>query len=202
MNTNQVFALAAIFQSAFLVHKLAETGTSDLRARNPLIHSIFQTTPDTLADVYDGEQNLVPGLSLLASGVQTVAPQVRLYFAGIIALERSLSRNEKFSTLLGAGIENTASRLQHFDLGHENILASLADLYTQTLSQLTPRIMIRGDQNLLSQDRIVNEIRSLLLAGVRAAMLWRQYGGSRWRLLFGGSKIRTTAQSLMLELNR
>lgn len=200
MDRNQVFALAAIFQSASLVHRLAESGTSDPRARNPLIHSIFQTAPENLADVYDGEQNLAPGLTLLAKGVQAAPPQVRLYFAGIIALERSLSRSSETLTHLAAGIENSATRLDHFELDHENILASLADLYTQTLSLLTPRIMIRGDQNLLSQDRIVNEVRTLLLAGVRAAMLWRQYGGNRWRLLFGGAKIRTTAQSLLLEL--
>jgi high frequency lysogenization protein len=31
---------------------------------------------------------------------------------------------------------------------------------------------------------IANRIRACLLAGVRAARLWRQVGGSRWQLIF------------------
>ena len=35
-----------------------------------------------------------------------------------------------------------------------------------------------------SHDAIVSEIRAILLAAVRSAVLWRQLGGSYWDLLF------------------
>ena len=45
--------------------------------------------------------------------------------------------------------------------------------------------MVNGEHTYLSNDEIAAQIRALLLAGIRAAILWRQSGGSRWRLLFG-----------------
>jgi high frequency lysogenization protein len=72
---------------------------------------------------------------------------------------------------------------------HPNLLAHLADIYSRTLSQLQPRIMVRGESNYLQNPDNQNRIRSLLLAGVRAAWLWRQVGGNRWKILFGRHKL-------------
>jgi high frequency lysogenization protein len=44
---------------------------------------------------------------------------------------------------------------------------------------LSPRIMVNGDPAHLNNPENANRIRALLLAGIRAAMLWRQSGGGR-----------------------
>lgn len=64
------------------------------------------------------------------------------------------------------------------------MVARLADIYSNTISQLCSRIMIKGDQAHLSNVDNAAKIRALLLAGIRAALLWRQAGGDRWKLIF------------------
>ncbi|MNO05884.1 putative lysogenization regulator [compost metagenome] len=45
--------------------------------------------------------------------------------------------------------------------------------------------MVQGNPHYLGQAGVVDEIRALLLAAVRSAVLWRQMGGSLWDFLFG-----------------
>jgi high frequency lysogenization protein len=44
--------------------------------------------------------------------------------------------------------------------------------------------MVQGNPHYLGQPGVVAEIRAILLAAVRAAVLWRQVGGSYWDFLF------------------
>ena len=44
--------------------------------------------------------------------------------------------------------------------------------------------MVQGNPHYLGQPGVVSEIRALLLAAVRSAMLWRQLGGNQWQFLF------------------
>ncbi len=64
------------------------------------------------------------------------------------------------------------------------MLASLGGLYADTISHLKPRVMVQGNPHYLGQAGVVAEIRALLLAAVRSAVLWRQLGGSYWDFLF------------------
>jgi high frequency lysogenization protein len=45
-------------------------------------------------------------------------------------------------------------------------------------------VMVQGNPHYLGQPGVVAEIRAILLAAVRAAVLWRQLGGSYWDFLF------------------
>jgi high frequency lysogenization protein len=80
---------------------------------------------------------------------------------------------------------------------HPNLLANLADIYSRTLSTLQPRIMVRGEPLYLNNPDNQNRIRTLLLAGIRAAWLWRQVGGSRWKILFGRNRLLATANEYL-----
>ncbi|KRG72916.1 DUF489 family protein, partial [Stenotrophomonas pavanii] len=71
------------------------------------------------------------------------------------------------------------------DSGDPDGLASLGGPYAETISRLKPRVMVQGNPHYLGQAGVVAEIRALLLAAVRAAVLWRQLGGSYWDFLFG-----------------
>ncbi len=64
------------------------------------------------------------------------------------------------------------------------MVKALAEIYTSTVSTLTPRIMVQGEPGILQATESRDMIRALLLAGMRAAVLWRQCGGSRIRLIF------------------
>jgi high frequency lysogenization protein len=49
----------------------------------------------------------------------------------------------------------------------------------------------------LKDDENQHRIRALLLAGIRAAWLWRQVGGSRWRVLFGRTALLEAAREYL-----
>ncbi|NJN52070.1 MAG: lysogenization regulator HflD [Gammaproteobacteria bacterium] len=53
----------------------------------------------------------------------------------------------------------------------------ISAIYQSTLSTLSRRIQVRGVPALLAQDSVAAKVRTLLLAAVRAAWLWRQLGG-------------------------
>jgi high frequency lysogenization protein len=57
--------------------------------------------------------------------------------------------------------------------------------------------MVRGEPNYLQNPDNQNRIRALLLAGIRAAWLWRQMGGNRWRILFGRQQFLDAAQTYL-----
>ena len=61
-----------------------------------------------------------------------------------------------------------------------NVLNALGGLYADTVSHLRPRVMVQGNPHYLGQAAIVSEIRAVLLAALRSAVLWRQLGGSLW----------------------
>ena len=64
----------------------------------------------------------------------------------------------------------------------------IAELYSKTISTISPRIVVNGKPQYLQVDRTVNWIRTLLFAGLRSAVLWRQLGGGRFSLMFGRKK--------------
>ena len=63
---------------------------------------------------------------------------------------------------------------------HPDVLAALGALYADTVSKLRPRVMVQGNPHYLGQAGVVAEIRAVLLAALRSAVLWRQLGGSLW----------------------
>ena len=82
------------------------------------------------------------------------------------------------------------------------MVACLAETYSETVSTLSPRIMVTGEPNLLNRPEIANRIRALLLAGMRAAVLWHQCGGGRLKLLFQARKTVEQARQLLAEIGR
>ena len=67
---------------------------------------------------------------------------------------------------------------------HPDVIAGLGSLYADTVSTLRPRVMVQGNPHYLGQAGVVAEVRALLLAALRSAVLWRQNGGSLWDFAF------------------
>jgi len=115
----------------------------------------------------------------------------------LLRLERVLAGRSKLIEAISSGVEEARAKLDHFSLLHSNLLAHLADIYSRTISQLPPRIMVQGDPHFLQLPDNQNRIRALLLAGVRSAWLWRQVGGSRWKILFGRRELLLAARDYL-----
>ena len=56
--------------------------------------------------------------------------------------------------------------------------------------------MIKGEQAHLEEATTVAKIRALLLAGIRAAVLWKQSGGNRFTLLLSRKALIAEAEKL------
>ena len=65
-----------------------------------------------------------------------------------------------------------------------------------SISTLGKRIQVTGNPELLQQSRVADEIRSLLLGGVRFAWLWHQLGGRRWHLILRRRALLTALKAL------
>jgi len=57
--------------------------------------------------------------------------------------------------------------------------------------------MVQGKPEYLNTPTNANRIRALLLAGMRAAVLWRQLGGNRLKLLWTRRGIVERAEALL-----
>lgn len=185
MKEARVIALAALFQSAGLVRSLATEGDCDPAALETCMASVFRLESESAAAVYGGIGNLRDGLRTLIEqidGGRRDPALLRLVFS-ILRLERSLARHPAALALLEDGLRGMQRQLLHFGPTHPNLLARAADLYAENLSALHPRVMVVGNPLYLHQPAHVQRIRALLLAAVRAAVLWRQLGGRRWHLL-------------------
>lgn len=200
---NQTLALAGIAQACFLVRQLATTGNADQTAFTASIGSLLKIDAASVEDVFGDLGGLRIGLEQLDKQLTSrlvANPEQARYAAQLIYLQKQLSKQTNMLQNIRSGIERAQAQAEHFGILHQNVLANLADLYHSTLSTLQPRIMITGDQHYLGDQVTVNKIRTLLLAGIRATLLWRQCGGSRWHLLLFRSKLQQEAQSLLSQI--
>ena len=110
--------------------------------------------------------------------------QVTKYVIGMLALEKKLTTNGSALNMLGERINQVQRQLAHFEIDDNSVLSNLNAIYKDLISNLGPKIQVNGNPSYLQQEHTQHKIRALLLAGVRAAVLWRQIGGKRRQLLF------------------
>ena len=199
--TDTTLALAGIIQAAKLVQEIAYHGAADQTVFRTCISSLFETSPENTASVYGGANGVRKGLVLLSEqlGDQQQKRDMELtkYVISVMHLERKLVRKPDMLEVLARGIEKAREQIRYFSLTHENVIASLADLYVNTISTLSPRIIVNGEHSFLSDPDNANKVRALLLAAIRSAVLWRQCGGNRLQLLLSRAKIIQTADRIL-----
>lgn len=201
--TNQTIALAGIAQAAALVQQLATTGAANSTAFEASIRSLFTSDEHGVANVFGGLSGLKLGIEQLneqMSGLKIANPEQARYAASLVFLENQLSKQPDMLKTIFTGIERAQAQSEHFGLVHENVLANLSSIYQSTISTLQPRIMVNGEQEYLSKSSVADKIRACLLAGIRAAILWRHCGGARWKFLFYRKKIQDELQNLLQQL--
>ncbi|WP_303903191.1 high frequency lysogenization protein HflD [Thiohalomonas denitrificans] len=199
--TDRTLALAGIFQAVYLVDQVARRGSANPAAFETSIRSLFATTPKSAEDVYGSSSQLRTGLECLQSqlgfGKSPRNLELTRYAIGILNLERKLAKKPRYLDNIGKGIDRARRQAEHFSLTHENVVASLADTYVNSVSILTPRIMVAGEHGHLNQSANANRVRALLLSAIRSAVLWKQSGGGRLQLLFRRKAFFEEAQRLL-----
>lgn len=190
----QLIALGAVFESAALVDKLARTGQISEAPLGCMLGSLLARNPASTLDVYGGDSlNLRDGFKALTSALErkpgSLQREPLRYALAMLTLERQLDKRGDMLDLIGQRLDQVEQQVQHFGLVHENVIASFASIYQDTLSTFRQRIQVHGDMRHLQVSSNAARIRALLLAGIRSARLWRQLGGSRWQMVFSRRRL-------------
>ena len=178
---DRMLALAGLAQALAQVRRIADTGQSETSIVATALDSVFRIDADSPADVYGGAGEVRPGLALLRGYLRNeprdqMLPRLAL---AVVQLERRFSR-DPMAARVQEGIVALAPQAERQGSTHPDVLAALGALYADTVSRLRPRVMVQGNPHYLGQQAVVAEIRAVLLAALRSAVLWRQTGGSLW----------------------
>ena len=199
-DTDRALALAGVLQAAMLTQQAARQGRVDERAMAASLHSVFQIDAPSVPAVFDGPAGVRLGLEEL--GRQLGQPsasrlEVARYALALLHLERKLAGDERRLDAIGAGLAAAQPRLRDAQVTDHEIVALVAEIYRDQISTLTPRIMVNGDPDLLRSPDTGMRIRACLLAGIRAARLWRQCGGRHWHLVLKRRALVNAARQIL-----
>ena len=181
----RVLALAGLVQALRQVRQIAESGQADHAVVGTALDSVFRIDAASPEAVYGGVEALEPGLRLLRDyfgnqGSDELLPRLSL---AVMQLERRFVRESDTARKVHQGILALAPSAERLGSAHPDVLAALGSLYAETVSHLRPRVLVQGNPHYLGQAGVVAEIRAVLLAALRSAVLWRQLGGSLWDFL-------------------
>jgi len=198
LTEQRVLALAGVCQCALLAQELARRGHAQpepLRCALESILIVNQTDPEI---ALGGVQGVYAGLSDLARKNPDPSAVERLRYAiAMIDIQKRLRRDTTIASRLRAQLDEIRDGGTILDLNSPEGISALAEIYSTTLSLLTPKIIIRGSEQHLKDEDIVLKVRSVLLAGVRAAYLFHELGGRKWQIFTGRKKLADSASRLL-----
>lgn len=188
-------ALAAVTQCAVLVHRLASQGSVPTSSLLGCLQPVYDLDPKSLETLYPDVRRFSEGIDTLqrsfdSEGLRENAEVVR-YLLGMLVLQQHLGRRADLQGQMRDRLDTlslTAPALNDDSLVDQEALQescnALARLYQDTISKLSFRIHVAGNPEYLRDHAVADQIRALLLAGIRSAVLWHQLGGRRWHLFF------------------
>lgn len=199
--TDQVLALAGIAQAAALAGQIARTGNGDSEAMAGTVHSILMLDADDCESIFIDRKHLRLGLQTLRDTFEregTDGGDTLRYCASLLHLQRRLAKNHEMLETIGRRLQQIQKQVSiHGSETHSNIISSIAAVYLDTISTFRFRIQVNGNPQQLQQAQVSNQIRTVLLGGIRAVTLWRQLGGSRFDFIFKRKAIYNTTLALL-----
>jgi high frequency lysogenization protein len=199
---DKTLALAGVFQASELVRQAACHGTWSGYAATACLDSLFKLEAGSIEEIYGGQDRMRLGTETLMAVLQgdnQYADTLR-YAIGLLQLQRRFNRSGKAQAEVGSALEEIAGAdpdlAQHER--EDRQARAIAELYTRTVSKLSPRIMVSGKPQYLQSERTTDWIRTLLLSGIRSATLWSQLGGGRFELMFRRKKILRDVQKHLM----
>jgi len=193
ITTNQTIALAGLYQSLALVQDIAWHGDDTHSCLLPTIESILKIDTENYVDAYGSISNLSLGFRSLKETLEKRNEKrviERTHYAiSLMYLENKLQTKPRSMSSLGGEIERIKTQNNGIKESLGVYPQELSRLYREHISPLGPKIIVQGNPAYLKVDQHASLIRALLLAGIRAIVLWRQAQGKRWALLLGRSSI-------------
>ncbi len=182
-------SLAALVQAAELVHACAHGTSRSQDAEVAVKHAIRTQHAESLREVFPDKSAFRGGIDSAIRALSGAggAPEVLRYTLQLIDLAKRLRGSAAVRGRLEKGLNALPVAPSDPELGA---------LYQDTISTLGKRIQVTGNPNRLREADVADNVRALLLAGIRFAWLWQQLGGSRWQLILSRRSVLSALQSL------
>ena len=203
---DQMIALAGVFQGAMLVYQLGNKEYCDEAALESSVFSLLRVDADSVVEVYSSVDGVRFGCSVLDQVFRGQLGTVsRPLFQYAVAMHQLALKLGQFPHMADAINQRLVELAAEFPIPDGNVgpepdssrlnalCTDIAELYSNTISTLEPRIMVQGSEGRLSNEVVVNRVRSALFAGIRSAYLWHQLGGRRWQLMLHRRAYQTMA---------
>lgn len=199
MMQERVLALAGLAQALKQVRRIAETGQADAAVLATALGSVLRIDAPSVEAVYGGAESVRPGLRLLHGYFNNLPDDEQLpkLALAVMQLERRFVNDRDMVQRVQRGIAAAAAEAERSGATHPEVLTGLGALYADTVSNLRPRVMVQGNPHYLGQADIVSEIRAVLLAALRSAVLWRQMGGNYLDFLLRRRQLLEAVESVL-----
>jgi len=199
---DRTLALAGVFQATELVRQAACHGTWSGYAASTSVNSLFRLEAGSASEVFGGPARMRLGVETMLAVLQGESryTEALRYAVSLLQIEKKFRRSPKLQAEVGERLVEISQRGEDLAQHEREDLQAheISTLYSDTISKLSPRIVVNGKPQYLKNERTVDWVRTLLLAGLRSATLWNQLGGGRFELMFGRKKIMREAESLLM----
>lgn len=199
----QAIALAGTAQSALWVEELARKSLYRSARVEAAIDAVLCLNPESADAVYGGMAGIDDGIRVLRAQLGRDTGKLETgelavitrYMGQLLRLSVKVRKNRGMLDTLSQELEQTR-QARAMGMEPETLRARLADIYSRTVSTLSPRVMVQGNPANLENQGFVESIRLFLLMGVRSGVLWRQCGGRMWHLLLQRRALLSQVQRL------
>ncbi|MCP4389461.1 MAG: lysogenization regulator HflD, partial [Gammaproteobacteria bacterium] len=145
---NQTLALAGMFQAAVLIDEFAVSGSCDSAAFDGSFDSLFTFDADTTEAVFGQLSCLNIGFvalnDYLGGETRTASRNIAYYVLSMMKLAVVIKSDAGLSERLFNGLRDIERHGVEFELPRRSIISKIDGLYQDTISNLEPRILVRG----------------------------------------------------------
>lgn len=192
--SERTIGLAGIFQAARLVQQLAREGEAGRIALKASLNSILVLDAINSLAVFSDTDGITTGLECLQRSLKQqddmLNSELLKYVVSMTQLQKNLFSSAKY--------DEFSSRVEQLSAySGDDLITRMADVYVEYVSPLTPKVIVNGEHNYLSEEPIAQQVRACLLSGIRASILWHQKGGGKWDLMMKRRQYIQTAESLI-----
>lgn len=193
----RTIALAGVLQACQQVQSLARTGVADTAVYTSAMQSVLVLDAMSTPAVFGGLGGVRAGLKLIEQGIfnspEMSDLEVLRYMMSILQLQKQLYTDQQKFSQFGQAVDRLSS------FSEDDLANAFSEVYQTHISILRPQIIVQGEQEHLQQDGVPEQVRTMLLAAVRSAVLWQQKGGGKFRLVWERTRMRQAAKSLLAQ---
>jgi high frequency lysogenization protein len=197
---DRVIALAGLMQALHQVQAMANNGHFESQPLSVCMDSLFRFDTETPEEIFGSVDNLKSGLQQFSKQLegQTRDGAIIKMAMSVLQLERQFSKKPEAMRTIQHQLTHLLPLQTEHGSTDATVLGKCGEIYANHISPLGPKVIVQGSPAYLGQPIVVTEIRATLLAAIRAAVLWRQMGGSYWDFLLSREKMTKAVKELLL----